>query len=1063
MTSRVFSVASERAQKNILLIAAIFMVASWAFSGWQIYTERDARLQRHFSSTYRLTNIFSEQMREKLQVNEYALLGLSQLIDITRLHDPSYREIIYTVLNRRRVSTPGVIQFTIVDENGTLLHSSHTPHPEPIDMSTKPTFGIIRDSAPGTTLTIPVLIGTIGATEGKKIVATIRRLETPDGKYAGAIYSATLLDDFAAVAKTMSFDAGSSFGLARIDGTLILRIPEVPGAMGITPDKTANPVSVPPAPATVLIRNPESDRFDAANISFAQALQDRGDAIIESAVPANSTLNTPETERYITFRRIPGTDTIVYIGSSKQAVLQSWRDTALFLLIQQLFLTALVLGLTLWARRSITTSARVDAQHVSTLDKLATTSAELMAIDDEQSLVDHAAHTIRALIPAHMAAAHFIPHSQAMSDSTHAFSLSEKYAHWRAYNTPVDGTGIYRGLLQTNQTMRLTHSELIAHPYWRNFGTERDKHPPMNGWLAAPLISQDGQNIGFVQLSDRENGEFTAADEALLLQFTRVLSISLENLRLVHESQTSAAQAQAAAAQAQAAAADARSTRDQITKVFSATSDAVVVMDHNMRYTFANDAFCAMIGSPREDIIGRTIYERLPDARNIHEKLELCLNTRKRVLFENSFINHEEEQRWIEVQAFPMDESIAISIRDVTERRAADQKLMVAQRMDAVGRLSGGLAHDFNNLLAVVMGNAEILSMTLKDQSQTRMANLIRSAAARGGNIVSRLLAFARSRPLAPKPTDVLETAKGVETLLARSIPSNIAFVIEPTMELWQASADTAQLENVLVNLVLNARDAMPDGGEISIKATNLILRAIDAAQLELDPGEYVKLSVTDTGTGMPPDVIARAFEPFFTTKDVGKGSGLGLSMVYGFAQQSGGTVRLNSEIGLGTTVDLYLPRASDKLTTSYISTSLPYDPTGSERILLVEDDDMVREFVEVMLRGLGYRVIAHSSAETALAAVDAGFQPQLLLADVMLRGVVSGAQLAQQVMQRCPFTRVLYMSGYAESLVAQENNSEINAEVLTKPFRRHDLAVKIRTALTTQPQIIERKVQQNV
>lgn len=1042
------------------MVAAIFLAASWGLCGWHIYSDRDTRIQQHLSAMSSLTEIFRQEMQEKLRVNERFVESIAQTLDVDRLKDPTYRTEVHRLLRQRADGTVSLLQFIIVDENGIVRHSSSEERPEPTDLSSRPTFPEIKNGAPGTIITAPTLVGSIGLTKGQAIVVTGRRLETSDGRFAGIVYVAVLAKDFAGVANSVTFTGWGSFGLMYKDGRLIMRLPPLPEP---TAEITQDARGQASAKSKVLQQNPITKRFEATASSFADVVQNDLDGIVESVVPSDSLLNTPGITRYFTFRHIPHSGTIVYIGSSRDAILQSWTDSAIFLILQQVVLSALVLGLVFWARRSIANSARIDARHIGTLDTLSAVSADFMTSDDEQSLVNRAASTIRTLIPAHLSGVHFIPRGQTMSDHTHAFSLSDKYAQWRDYNAPVDGSGIYKLVLETNQTMRLTQTELEAHPSWRGFGAEHDRHPPMNGWLAAPLISQHGHNIGFVQLSDRENGEFTAADEAVLMQFTRVLSISLENLRLMNETHALAAQAHAAAAAAEAAAAEARTTRDQITKVFSATSDAVAVMNRDLRYVFANDAFCEMAGSPREDIIGRTIYERLPEGKNIHEKLELCRNTRKRVLFEINFIHHTGEQRWIEVQAFPMDDNIVTSTRDVTERRAADQKLMVAQRMDAVGRLSGGLAHDFNNLLAVVMGNAEILSMTLKDQSQTRMANLIRSAAARGGNIVSRLLAFARSRPLDPKPTDVLDAARGVETLLARSIPSNIAFIIESETGLWQASADTAQLENVLVNLVLNARDAMPEGGEVSIKANNVILDNTNIGSLDLNPGEYVKLSVTDTGDGMTPDVMARAFEPFFTTKDVGKGSGLGLSMVYGFAQQSGGGVRLSSEVGLGTRVDLYLPRSTSKPITGNASTTLPYDPTGSERILMIEDDDMVREFVEVMLRGLGYRVIAHSSAEAALAAVDAGFKPQLLLTDVMLRGSVSGPQLAEQIVQRSPFTRVLYMSGYAESVVAQQQQSGINAEILAKPFRRHDLAVKVRAALTTQPQFIERKVQKNV
>ncbi|MBL8630603.1 MAG: PAS domain-containing protein [Rhodospirillaceae bacterium] len=1058
MTARDFSAASKRARNGIALVAATFLLVSWALSAWQIYKDYDSRLQQHMTDISALANTMRAQTAERWRIYNQALFGLAQTLEVDRLNDAAYAPEVHRLLQNRQRATIDTLMFFITNEDGVITHTSYTDKPGPIDLKDRPNFEPLGSSAPDTTLTIPAFIGSVGPATGKAILAMVRRLQRSDGSFAGGIYVNMQLNDFAAVPLTLHLGEDSSFGIARLDGTIILRIPAPPGR---TFGGRMNTASVSNTMGNVL--NPATNRYEPSPMTYDELLANDAVTVLETQAQSGSPFNPPGTKRYMAMRHVENTDLYIYVSTTKTNVLAPWRRNALLTVLQQLLLTLAVVVAVVWTARDLNRAAQSDERHINTLGRLTKISTEFMALRDERALVTQAGDTIRTLIPAHLSSIHFIPPNQSRSDNAHAFSLSEKYARWRGYKAPVDGTGIYGVVIRSNQSMRLNQSQLEAHPHWRHFGSERERHLPLRGWMAAPLIARDGRNIGFVQLSDREHGDFTAGDEAVLMQFAQMLSICLENLRLVNESQASAGQAQAAAAQAQAAAADARATRDQITKVFSATSDAVAVLDRDLRYTFANDPFCDMAGSPREDIVGATIYERLPQARNVHEKLEQCHKTRKRVFFEIGFTNHQDEQRWIEVQAFPMDDSVVASIRDVTERRAADQKLMVAQRMDAVGRLSGGLAHDFNNLLAVVMGNAEILAATLKDQSQTRMANLIRTAAARGGNIVSRLLAFARSRPLDPKPTEVLETAKGVEGLLARSIPTNISFIIEPTSDLWPASVDAAQLENVLVNLVLNARDAMPDGGLVKVKAENVTVDAITAEELDLAAGEYVRLDVTDTGTGMSPDVVARAFEPFFTTKDVGKGSGLGLSMVYGFAQQSGGAVLIDSEVGTGTTISLYLPRATSKLITGYTATALPYDPTGSERILLVEDDDMVRDFVEVMLRGLGYQVIAHGNAEAALAAVKAGFQPQLLLSDMMLRGTVSGEQLAKQIVQLSPFTRVLFMSGYAENTTSQSAKVQsakpgLVTEVLRKPFRRNDLAVKIRTALTAQPTVIDQK-----
>jgi PAS domain S-box-containing protein len=1051
MTASVVPAASDRACKVITLIAVVFILASWAFAVFSAIADRRERIRAHVNEIANVADVLREQTREKLRVFDLGLLGLTTSLQPQYLYQPERRADVHFVLNARRESTPGVLQFFIINAQGIVTHSSQTLDPEPVDLSWRDEFPVLRDGDSKTSVTIPTLVGTVGEAKGKTVMAMARRFTNADGSFAGAIFATISLEDFSTVARSLNLGPGGSFGMLRTDGTMIMRIPPPP----VTPVRS---MGLPSPLQTKEVESLETDLITGppkGPLLFADIIRNNASGVFESTTPESSPFNPANTVRFITFRRVPDMGVIIYLGTSKNEVLTPWRQNVLRAGVQQIALTLLVVFLVALARRNLQRSAATDANYLRTLDTLSAVAAKLMTIKDEQTLVTTAAHIVREIVPCNMAGVHFSLSAAHLIDTVHAFSFAGKYAAWNNYKAQVGGSPLTVGVRTTNQATRLSEAELNAHPWWSHMGEERKNHPPLRGWMAAPLIAQDGHNIGFIQLSDRVEGDFTATDEAVLMQFVRVLSIILENLRLMHEAQKSAHDAQEAAERAQAAAKEAQYTRDQITKVFSATTDAVVVMDSDLRYTFVNEAFCKMAGQPREAIIGKTILERIPHAKNVHDRLELCRNSGKRIVFENSFINYDGDQRWLEVQAFPMDDHVVASMRDVTERRAADQKLMAAQRMDAVGRLSGGLAHDFNNLLAVVMGNAELLSLTAKDPSQNRLANLIRSAAARGANIVSRLLAFARSRPLDPRPVDVIATVKGVEGLLARSIPSNIAVDIEGASDLWAASADVSQLENVLVNLVLNARDAMPDGGAVKIKASNITLDPATAAGLGINADEYVLLAVTDTGVGMAPDVIARAFEPFFTTKEVGKGSGLGLSMVYGFAQQSGGAVRLESAPGKGTTVELFLPRATGKSATAFSATALPYDPTGTERILVVEDDDMVREFVELMLRGLGYQVISHGTAEAALAEVSGGFQPQLLLTDVMLRGPISGPLLAEQIAKLSPFTRVLYMSGYAESILNQQNIT-IKGDVLSKPFRRHDLAVKIRAVLTQPPTLVE-------
>ncbi|MBB6226741.1 PAS domain S-box-containing protein [Polymorphobacter multimanifer] len=389
------------------------------------------------------------------------------------------------------------------------------------------------------------------------------------------------------------------------------------------------------------------------------------------------------------------------------------------------------------------------------------------------------------------------------------------------------------------------------------------------------------------------------------------------------------------------------------------------------------------------------------------------------------------------------------SIVDVTDQRMLEAKLRTAQKLEAVGQLTGGIAHDFNNLLTVILGNSELLEDALASQPRLQaLATMSRGAAERGSELTSRLLSFARRQPLDPQVVDIAALVSEIEPLLHRTIGTDIEIVTHFVPELGKVKVDPSQLENVLLNLCINARDAMPDGGRIVIEASNVSLdEAYCSLHPDVAPGEYALMSVSDVGTGMDADTLSRAFEPFFTTKAAGKGSGLGLSMVYGFAKQSRGHVRLYSEIGHGTSVQLFLPR------TDAAVAALPPRPGtkvvgGQERILVVEDDVMVRAHASNLLTQLGYVVHCVGNGPEALAVLEheAGFD--LLFTDVMMPGGMNGRQLAEAARALRPQLPVLYTSGYAENAIVHNGHLDSGLQFLQKPYRKAELATKVRQAL---------------
>jgi signal transduction histidine kinase/ActR/RegA family two-component response regulator len=382
-------------------------------------------------------------------------------------------------------------------------------------------------------------------------------------------------------------------------------------------------------------------------------------------------------------------------------------------------------------------------------------------------------------------------------------------------------------------------------------------------------------------------------------------------------------------------------------------------------------------------------------------------------------------------------------------------RLMQSQRLEAVGQLTGGVAHDFNNLLTVVLGNAELLAEQAEDGSDQRLlAEMIVSAAQRGAGLTQQLLAFARKQALSPKPLDVNQLIAQMDPLLRRTLGEHIEIELIRAAGLWQAMVDQGQLENALLNLCLNARDAMPKGGRLTVETANTVLdQAYADAHPEVKPGQYVMLAVSDTGQGIAPENLELVFQPFFTTKDKGKGTGLGLAMVYGFVKQSTGHINIYSEQGHGTAVKLYLPRALQASSGSPEVAERIMPTGGQETILVVEDDEMVRRYACQQLRSLGYRVIDVDNGADALAVIERHDGVDLLFTDVVMPGGMNGRALADAARKLRPHLRVLYTSGYTENAIVHHGRLDPGVLLLAKPYRLVELARAIRSALSQVPQ----------
>jgi CheY-like chemotaxis protein len=378
-----------------------------------------------------------------------------------------------------------------------------------------------------------------------------------------------------------------------------------------------------------------------------------------------------------------------------------------------------------------------------------------------------------------------------------------------------------------------------------------------------------------------------------------------------------------------------------------------------------------------------------------------------------------------------------------------EEQLRQSQKMEAVGQLTGGIAHDFNNLLGVVVGNLDTVLEKLGEQSeQGQLINRALNSAIHGAELTHRLLAFSRQQSLEPKAFAINDLLPDLSALLKRTLGEAIAMRVEAGSDLWPAFADLSQLRDAIINLAINARDAMPDGGTLTIETANIHLdEAYARANPGVTPGDYAMLAVTDTGVGMSADIVERAVEPFFTTKSVGKGTGLGLSMVYGFARQSGGHVKIHSEVGHGTTVKLYLPRAKVAAAAGQpLYEAASQLPGGTETILLAEDNAELRHTAVYQLEKLGYRVLAAQNGEAALAVLRGAEPIDMLFSDIVMTGKLTGTDLVSEARKLRPNIRVLLTTGYAEKVASSGGQGAW--QLLRKPYRKRDLAIKVRSVL---------------
>ena len=489
---------------------------------------------------------------------------------------------------------------------------------------------------------------------------------------------------------------------------------------------------------------------------------------------------------------------------------------------------------------------------------------------------------------------------------------------------------------------------------------------------------------------------------------------------------------------------DARRLANRLINTLESITDAFITLDQHWRLTYINAKAEELLGVKRESLLGRVIWAEFPGAEVFEAHYRKAVDEQ---ITQEFTAEYPPLFKHFEVRAYPSGEGLAIYFRDVTSQLVMDDRLRQSQHLEAVGQLTGGVAHDFNNLLTVILGNAELLEEDLVGHEALQpLAAMIREAAGRGADLTRRLLAFARRQALEPQITDVAALVTNMEGLLRRTLQENIDIRLTHDGSV-RALVDPAQLEAALLNLCVNARDAMPDGGTLTIETgTRCLDEEYAAAHTEVVPGMYVMLSVSDTGTGIAPNILPRVFDPFFTTKPQGKGSGLGLSMAYGFVKQSFGHISLYSELGQGTTINIYLPQCAGEPGASVERGALLVG--GSESILLVEDDEMVRDYTARLLQDLGYDVVVACDGRQGLEIVRSDRPLDLLVTDMIMPGGLNGRQLAEAAQRLRPQLKVLFMSGYTENAIVHQGRLNPGVHLVNKPYQRSELASKVRIAL---------------
>ena len=932
-----------------LLVALTLLLVVWM----QLAADRRAVLEDAYRDVENLSGALAEHTRQTFSGIDLALSTLAGQLGRETSPDP---DRLHALLAAPLGVSPAVVEYFLLDAEGRLKAHSGPERLAPLDLSDYPEFRIHRQNlAAGLHLGTPRK-GRVGDGQDRWVFNLTRRIETPEGDFAGVVVAAVSIERLQAFHSALRTGADGVVGVLSPEGIVVARSPMVEGIIGR--DVSGSPL-------------------------FRQTLRDGFRGRLMAAA------STDAVRRVSAFQRVPEGSALVYVGLGHEELLAGWRQRAWF----QAGTAALAWAMFAAASYAVWVHLRRrrhwEARRSARLKVLADASAELARAADIDTLRDRLTQVARTVLGAQDA--------RTLLDIDDALPMPD---------LPRAGT-----------TATLSDA------------ADRTR-------LSVPILGQAGRRLGEVQVACKARGLFTDDDRSELAQLASLAGAALEGLR--------AAQAREEALRALLA------EQVRVEEILTSISDAVYALDPDWRFVYLNAEAERLLERHRAQLLGQCVWDAFPETVDtvLQVQYEQAVASGTPCSFE---FFYPPLQRWFSVRAFPHGGGLTAYFLDVTQLRETEERLRQAQKMEAVGQLTGGVAHDFNNLLTVILGNADTLVDQLAGAAPgvRAQAEGIRDAGERAAVLTKRLLAFARKQPLDPRAVDIADLVAEAEGILRRSLGEAIDIELVRGSGLWQALVDPHELQNAILNLAINARDAMPQGGRLTIESANVSVDADYAQANQITTGQYVMVAVSDTGEGMAAQTVARAFEPFYTTKPPGRGSGLGLSQVYGFARQSGGHARIYSEPGEGTTVKIFLPRAgADSVPHVQHARQAGPPPKGRARVLLVEDDPLVRSHTVERLEALGYDVVSCQDGPEALEHLDQGAVFDLLLTDVVLPAGLSGRQVAAEAQLRLPRLAVLYMSGYTENAIVHHGRLDPGVHLLSKPFRQADLAHKLREVL---------------